>query len=180
MDDDSGWHDILVDGWGPSVLAAVCDRVDDAFATARGALVTTVLDPDTAPPVCTQHVHTAVVEAIRAETGADLEQLGSQAAWATYDQAWVELARRWRSVPGLVVIDGARAGPAAHLLRTLPFDAAVHAGGVPGAPTVAPLMVDGRVYVDVDGLFRWLATEQRASDVDRDRAHALVAVARDG
>lgn len=77
-------------------------------------------------------------------------------------------------------MDAQRAEPIARLLTALPFDAALLAGGVPGAGAVTPLAVGGRVYVDVDGLFRWLATEQRANDADRDRARALIAVVREG
>lgn len=180
MDDESGWNMILVEGWGPLVRAAVVDRVVRSFAGRRGLLVATVLDPDDADAEWVEDVHTAVVAAIAAETGADIEELGSQAAWATYDEVWAALAETARDDRALVPIPEHRLGQALALLAELPADAADHAGGVRvGDQPALPVLIEGRARVHIDGVFRWLATERDAAESHRALARALIAVVRD-
>lgn len=180
MDDESGWEAILVQGWGPLVRAAVADRVVEAFAHRPGVLVVAAIDPDEAEAEWVEAVHVAVAGAIAAETGADIEALGSQAAWATYDDVWGELARRSAADPALVVVPDHRVGQVHALLTDLPPAAALHAGAVPWPDGPHPLVLDGRTRVHLDGLFRWLATEPDGAEGARALARALVAVVRDG
>lgn len=180
MDDETGWDEVLVQGWGPAVRSAVADAVERMFATRRGLLATTVLDPEDASADWVEAVHEAVVAGIRIETGADIEELGSQAAWATYDEVWVDLARRAKADAALVTVPEPRVGQVLALLAELPLDAVHHAGGVlwPDGPA-APVVVDGSPRIHVDGVFRWLATDDGAAESHRALARALVAVVRD-
>lgn len=179
VDDETGWNEILVEGWGPLVRAAVCHRVVDVFRTRLGLLAATAATPDDAPADWVEDVHVAVVQGIRTETGADIEELGSQAAWATYDEVWQVLPRAVAAVEDLVPVPEARVGQVQALVAELPLDAALLAGAVPwpDGPTL-PVVVDGRPRVNLEGLFRWLATEQRAAESHRALARALVAVVR--
>ncbi len=180
MDDETGWHEILVEGWGPLVRAAVAARVELAFGRRPGVLAETVLNPDDAEPEWVEGVHTAIVAGIRAETGADIEELGSQAAWATYDEVWAALATRTVADEDMVAIPEPRVGQVLALMSEMPVDAALCAGGVPWPEgPVAPVVVDGRPRVHLEGLFRWLATDEQAPDSHRVLARALVAVVRD-
>lgn len=179
MDDETGWNEILVDGWGPLVRAAVVDRVEDAFERARGVLAVTVVDPDHAPRADVERVHEAVLDAIEAETGAQLEELGSQAAWATYDDVWGELARRWDTGRDLETVQPQHHAEVIGLLAGLPPSAVEQAGAARSADGAVRLPVlDGRPRVDVEGLFRWLATDQQATSVQRERARAVVSAVR--
>lgn len=180
MDDETGWDQILVESWGPLVLGAVVGRVQEAFATRLGILVATATDPDDAPADWVEDVHGAIVAGIRTETGADIEDLGSQTAWATYDDVWAALGRQAGRVQALVAVPEHRVGQVWALLAELPPDAVRHAGAVPqesGQP--APLVVDGRTRVHIDGVFRWLATDDTAPSHHRALARALIAVVRD-
>jgi hypothetical protein len=178
VDDESGWNAILVEGWSRLVRSAVCDRVDDAMSWARGVLAVAVVTPDDAPATAVERVHAVVVEAIRAETGADLDELGSQAAWATYDDVWAELGRRWADGGGLEVVPVSAEAEVLALLAGLPRDAMEHAGAVMEGSRVHLLRTSAGAHLDVEGVFRWLATEEDAASDVRARARRLVAAAR--
>lgn len=179
MDDDSGWHEILVDGWGPLVRAAVCERVEESFSIRRGVLAVTVTSPDDAPADATEQVHDAVVAAIGRETGADLDALGSQSAWATYDDVWAELGRRAEQVDGFEEIAESAVRPVLLALAALPREVVEHAGAVHGDDgRLLLLRRGGRPMLDVEGVFRWLATDADATGSTRDRARDLVRIAR--
>jgi hypothetical protein len=178
VDDESGWHQVLVEGWGDLVRAAVCDRLDDAFATCRGVLALAVTDPDGAPADAVERVHDGVVVAIAAETGANLDELGSQAAWATYDDTWAELGRRWADGGPMESVAHTDEDGLARLLAGLPRTAIEHAGAVVDVDTVRLVQTDDGPVLDVDGLFRWLAMDHEAPDAVRERARRVVATAR--
>lgn len=179
MDDETGWDAILVDGWGPLVRAAVCDRVEEAFATSRGVLALTVADPDAAPAHATERVHDAVLAAIATETGADLDHLGSQAAWATYDDVWAELGRRAADLDRLEPVPPDTTETIRTLLLTLPLPLVEHAGAVlDDDGRVLLLDRGGTALLDVEGVHRWLALDDDADDATRQRARDLVRVAR--
>lgn len=178
MDDESGWNAILVEGWGELVRAAVCDRVGDALSTTRGVLAIAVATPDEAPPTAVEQVHDAIVAAIAAETGANLDELGSQAAWATYDDVWAELGRRWSDGGGMEVVPEHAVPEVLALLAGLPRDAIEQGGAALDGMEVRLLRTDAGAYLDLEGIFRWLATEQDAHPAVRDRARRVVEVAR--
>jgi len=178
VDDESGWNAILVEGWGDLVRAAVCDRVDDALATARGVLAIAVVTPDDAPAAAVERVHHVVVAAIAAETGADLDELGSQAAWATYEDVWGELGRRWAEGGPMELLPRAAEAEVLRLLAGLPPAAVEHAGAVLDREHVHVLRTGGGVRLDVEGLFRWLATDTDADDHTRSRARRVIEAAR--
>ena len=178
MDDESGWNEILVEGWGEHVRAAVCDRVADDLAATRGVLSIAVVTPDEAPPTAVERVHGAIVAAIAAETGANLDELGSQAAWATYDDVWAELGRRWDDGGGMELVPEPAVAEVRALLAGLPREAIEQAGAALDGMEVRLLRTEAGTYLDLEGLFRWLATEQDAPAHLRDRARRVVAVAR--
>lgn len=178
MDDESGWNAILVEGWGDHVRAAVCDRVGDAMATARGVLAIAVVAPEDAPADAVERVHDQIVAAIAAETGADLDELGSQAAWATYDDVWAELGRLWADGGGMEAVAESAVAEVLALLAGLPPDAVEQAGAVLDGTQVRLVRTVSGAHLDVEGVFRWLATEQGASAASRERARRLVAAAR--
>lgn len=178
MDDESGWHAILVEGWGDLVRAAVCDRVDAALATARGVLALAAATPDDAPATAVERVHHAVVDAIAAETGANLDELGSQAAWATYDDVWAELGRRWEAGGTMEHLPATAEAEVVLLLARLPVAAIEHAGAVLDGPHVRLLRTNGSARLDVEGVYRWLATDTEADDAARARARHVIEVAR--
>ena len=178
MDDETGWNAILVQTWGEGVRAAVCDRVEEAMARSRGVLVLAVTTPDVAPVDAVERVHLAVVEAIAAETGADLDELGSQAAWATYDDVWAELGRRLADGGGLEHFAPGAEPEVRRLLRGLPRTAIEHAGAVVDGPDVRVVRTGQGPCLDVDGIFRWLAGDDADDDDLRARARRVVALAR--
>lgn len=178
MDDESGWHTILVEGWGDPVRDAVCDRVDDALAAAHGVLAIAVVTPDGAPAAAVERVHHAVVAAIAAETGADLDLLGSQAAWATYEDVWGELTRRWADGGRMELLRPSVQDEVLRLLTGLPPAAVEQAGAVRDGDHVQVLRTTDGVHLDVEGLSRWLATATDATETVRARARRVVEVAR--
>lgn len=178
MDDESGWNAILVEGWGEHVRAAVCERVEDTMAQARGVLAVAVAMPDEAPPAAVERVHDAIVASIATETGANLDELGSQAAWATYDDVWAELGRRWASGRDMELVGDSVADEVRRLLALLPRDAIELAGGVVDGLEVRMLQTPAGPCLDVDGLFRWLAGDDAEDDELRAHARAVVALAR--
>jgi hypothetical protein len=163
MDDDAGWDAILVDGWGPLVRHAVVERVERATVGARGTLVRTLADPEHARFAWTEWLHECVVDAIRYETGADLDRLGSQAAWACYEDSWDALACRWRDGGSTVVVRPGAERRVRRLLAEAPAWLAERAGADIGALPPEPLVVGGRVRLDVEGVAACL----RREDIDR-------------
>lgn len=162
LEEDAVWEAILVDGWGPLVRHAVVERVERATLGSRGTLVRALADPDHARFAWTEWLHCQVVDAIMHETGADLDALGSQAAWACYEDAWELLAARWR--------DGGRLGRVASdavpRLRTLlahaPAWVAERAGADIGGIPPEPLVLHGVTRIDLEGLTSCL----RSPDLD--------------
>ncbi len=158
MDDETGWSLILTDGWGPLVLAAVVERVERATVADRALLVRTVTSPDDAPAAWVERVHRLVLDAIREETGADLEALGSQAAWASYEQTWDRLASRWSGGGRLLALRDEDADEVVQILRDLPVAVAAAAGADTSTIPARPLRVGGVLMIDAEGLFAWIAT----------------------
>ena len=161
FDDDSGWTEILVDGWGPLVRAAVVDRVERAMVGRRGVLVRALTEEpaSAAHAACVEEVHARVVAAIRDETGADLDELGSQAAWACYDQVWGQLQSRWGAGGRTVVVAPVHETEVLALLRSLSPSAAQHAGADVGRSPWTPMRCGGSLRVDLEGLFAYLARD---------------------
>jgi hypothetical protein len=173
-DDGSGWNEVLVGGWTAEVRDAVVARVERATVGRRGRLVRVLSAPDTAPARTVEQLHALVVAAIAAETGADLDALGSQAAWSCYDDVWAELVARWADGGSLRVIPLGAEPAVVRLVRHLPPEAAVHAGAelVDGTPD--PLWLGGRLRIDLDGLWAYLATHEEELEVRSRRAIDLV------
>lgn len=162
MDDESGWNAILLFMWTDQVRDAVVARVERDTLGRRGWLVRVFADPDRARPSLIEAVHMRVVEAIRDETGADLDHLGSQAAWECYEQVWAALDRRWRHGGTLAVVPLGDEPTVSRALVSLPVDAALAAAvDVEDRGVVEPLWLHGRLRVDADGLRRYLATGGR-------------------
>lgn len=181
FDDDSGWTAILVDGWGPLVRAAVTERVERGLVGRRGILVRALTEEaaSVTHAACVEEVHARIVRGILDETGADLDELGSQAAWACYDEVWGQLQQRWSG--------GGRTQPVAAgvedevvlLLRALSPTAAQHAGADVGSVPFRPLRFGGRVHVDLEGLFAYLARDTgEVTDRDRTLVDRLVLLVR--
>lgn len=153
MDDDgTGWNEVLLATWSPQVRQAVVDRVQAAMTGRRGALVRALRDPDAARYEWTESLHRAVVAAIRDETGADLDGLGSQAAWACYEEVWSALADVWRDGGALTAVPLGQEPEVTTLLAALPPEVAEVAGADVSTGTADPLWVAGRLLVDVDAL----------------------------
>jgi hypothetical protein len=178
VDDSSGWDAVLVVGWGPLVREVVCVRVEDALAAARGVLAIAATDPDHAPAATVERLHDAIVEAIAIETGANLDQLGSQSAWATYDDVWSELGRRSCDDSSMELVPGAVIDHVTSLLQQLPRTAVEQAGAVLDGLDVRLVRAGSDARLDLEGLHRWLATDQTAGSDLRTRARQVVAVVR--
>lgn len=179
FDDDSGWTEILVDGWGPLVRAAVVDRVERAMVGRRGVLVRALVEEAASAghAACVEEVHERIVRAVRDETGADLDELGSQAAWACYDEVWGQLQERWASGGRTVAVAPAVDARVVELLQALSPAAAQHAGADVGTVPCTPMRVGGVLHVDVDGLFAHLATGE-VSPAERTLVDRLVLLVR--
>lgn len=168
MDDDTGWDAILVEGWGPLVRHAVVERVERATVGARGTLVRAVADPDHARFAWTEWLHEQVVAAIRVETGADLDRLGSQAAWACYEESWELLAGRWSGGGTMGVVTPGAERRVRLLLAAAPVWLAERAGADIAAIPPEPLVLDGSTRIDVEGIADCLGR----ADLDR-RARSI-------
>lgn len=156
MDDDTGWNEVLTGVWGPGVRDAVVARVEAATVGARCLLVCTLRDEQATREGWVEQLHHLVVAAIRDETGADLDALGSQAAWASYEDVWDALAVRWRDGGDLATVALRREVAATACLRELQGLLAQAAGMDVGVDPPQPLWLDGRLRVDADGLARVL------------------------
>jgi hypothetical protein len=155
-DDGSGWNELLLGVWTADVCAAVVHRIEVATVGRRGWLVRTLADPEASPAGWTETVHALVLAAIRDETGADLDALGSQAAWECYEQVWDALAEHWRDGGPLATVPLGDEPEISRLLRALPVEAAAYAGADVTQAVPDPLWIAGRLRVDVDGLRAYL------------------------
>jgi hypothetical protein len=156
-DDGTGWNEVLVGGWSDAVRRAVVRRVERLAVGWRGPLVRTLADEDGVDGAWTETLHRTVLHAIAEETGADLDELGSQAAWACYDEVWAALAERWGDGGELAVVPLGAEPLVSSLIAGLPPEAAAAAGADVRGTTPDPLWVRGRLRVDVEGLRDLLA-----------------------
>jgi hypothetical protein len=166
VDDESGWNQILLELWSPAVRDAVVDRIDRAAVGRHGWLVRVFADPDHVREALTEIVHAVVLAAIRDETGADLDGLGSQAAWECYEQVWTELGRRWADGGSLAVVALGAETAVVSALSRLPEEAAVAAGAEVDAHGVQPLWLHGRLRVDGRGLRAYLKLDGGRAPTD--------------
>jgi hypothetical protein len=173
-DDGTGWNEVLVGGWTSAVRDAVVERVERGTVGRRGWLIRVLSSPETADARDVERLHRVVLAAIAAETGADLDELGSQAAWACYDDTWAALAGRWADGGTLSVVPLGREPAVVRLLQHLPADVAEHAGGDGRRTPPEPLWLGGRLRVDLDGLWAYLATHEGDLDARTRRAIDLV------
>jgi hypothetical protein len=157
VDDDTGWNEVLTGVWSPRVRDAVVARVEAATVGARCLLVCTLREEDTPREGWVEQLHQLVVEAIRAETGADLDELGSQAAWASYEDVWDALTTRWRSGGEMATVPLRQEVAATACLKQLRGVAAQAAGMDVGVDPPEPLWLAGRLRVDADGLLAVVA-----------------------
>lgn len=155
-DDETGWNEVLTGVWNPGVRDAVVTRVEDATVGARCLLVCTLRDEGRGREGWVEQLHHLVVEGIRQETGADLDELGSQAAWASYEEVWDTLATRWQHGGDLATVALRREVAASECLTRLHGTAAQAAGMDVGTEPPQPLWLDGRLRVDDRGLRRLL------------------------
>lgn len=183
MDDESGWNEVLVDGWGPLVLAAVVERVERTMVGRRGVLVRALVE-GSAPnhAACVEEVHARILEAIRTETGADLDALGSQAAWASYDQVWGRLQHTWGTGVhgGLVPVPAPVVEEVVALVRSLSPAGGSRAGADVGVLPFEPLAAAGWPCVDVEGLFAHLACDPEVGAEEANLVHRIVGLVRRG
>ncbi len=157
MDDDgTGWNDVLLALWSPEVRTAVVARLERAAVGRHGWFARVFADPDGVTPAVTETVHALVLAAIRDETGADLEALGSQAAWECYEEVWAALRERWHDGGELAVVALGREPEVVRALRRLPPEAAASAAADVSGPVAEPLWVRGRLRIDETGLRRYL------------------------
>ena len=160
MDDDTGWNEVLTGVWSPRVRDAVVARVEAATVGARCLLVCTLREEDCQRDGWVEQLHQLIVEAIRIETGADLDGLGSQAAWASYEEVWDALVVRWRSGGEMATVPLRREVEATACLKQLRGVAAQAAGMDVGVDPPEPLWLAGRLRVDADGLLTVVADGQ--------------------
>lgn len=178
MDDESGWSLILTDGWGPLVLDAVVRRIEAEMLGDRARLVRAVVDPDSANANDIEHVHRVVLDAIEVETGANLEELGSQAAWACYEATWDHLGSRWADGGRLVTIAPEHTATILSIVARLPVAVAHAAGADTSTIPARPTIIDGVLRLDAEGLFAWIATAASADPTVRRDVDQLLALAR--
>lgn len=177
-DDDTGWNEILVGGWTEEVRDQVAARVEDLTVSWRAPLVRTLRDPHGVPPPWTESLHRAVLVAIQEVTGADLDVLGSHAAWGCYEEVWDHLAESWRDGGDLPRVP-LRAEPrAVALLADAPPHVAEAAGADARVQPAAPLWIAGRLHLDVEGLRSLLTGPAPLSGADELRVEALLATLR--
>jgi hypothetical protein len=173
-DDGTGWNDVLVGGWTEEVRDAAVARVGELTAGWRGPLVRTLADEDGVDERWTETLHRVVVLAIADVTGADLDELGSQAAWACYEDVWSELVDTWAGGGDLATVPIGQEPAVTTLLGGLPAAVAAAAGADVRGAASDPLWVAGRLRVDVDALEELLATGQ-LSGADELRVETLLA-----
>jgi hypothetical protein len=157
-DDGTGWHEVLVGGWTDEVRDAVVRRVEALTVGWRGPLIRVLTDPEGAPGEWTEALHRTVIAGIAAETGADLDELGSHAAWACYEEVWQGLAARWQDGGDLHTVPLGREPLLVAAIVALPAPAAASLGADVRGPVPDPLWVSGRLRVDVTGARALLAS----------------------
>lgn len=173
-DDDTGWNEVLVGGWNRAVRRNVVGRVERMTVGWRGPLVRTLAGREEVPTLWTEALHRAVLHAIEAETGADLDVLGSHAAWGCYEEVWDALARRWADGGDLPTVPLGGEPRVVALIAGSPPVVAEAAGADVSGPEPVPLWLGGRLRVDVEGLREVLATDVPMSPADRLRAETLI------
>lgn len=162
--------------WGPAALDVVVRDVERRTVGRRGALVRTLAAPEQARYAWTERLHRLVLEAICAATGEDLEEHGSQAAWECYDQVWRRLADRWAHGGSLAIVAPHQEAAVVALIERLPVAAAEAAAADVSVMPAAPLWLAGRLRVDVEGLWAYLATvEPPLTGPDRARVDQVIA-----
>ncbi len=159
MDDGSGWNDILLELWSDAVRDAVVARIERETVGRRGWLVRVFCEPETVREEFTETAHALVLAAIRDETGADLDDLGSQAAWECYEHVWDALGERLRTAEVFVAVPVGAEPHVAARIRRLPAEAAAHAGADVTRQPPDPLWIGGRLLIDADGLDRYLSLD---------------------
>jgi hypothetical protein len=160
VDDESGWNAILLEVWSEQVRDAVVSRIERATVGRRGWLVRVLLDPEgVRQEGWTETAHALVLAAIRDETGADLEALGSQAAWECYEQVWDALTARFAGGGPFATVPMRDEPTVSRLLTDLPVEAAAYAGADVTGERPDPLWLAGRLRVDAEGLRAYLALD---------------------
>ena len=153
MDDDgSGWHHVLVGLWSDGLRDAVVDRIERSCVGRLGWLARVFAAPEGASGPLTETVHALVLAAIRDETGADLEDLGSQAAWECYEEVWTALASRWHDGGTLAYVTLGAESAVVRDLQALPGEAAAAAAADVSGTVAQPLWLRGRLRIDAQGL----------------------------
>lgn len=170
MDDDTGWTRWFLGVWSPAVRQAVVARLDEATAGHRGWLVRALLTPEHAAAAWTETAHALVLAAIRDETGADLDAMGSQAAWEAYEEVWGALRAAWSDGGPFVPVRLGSEPTVTRLLQGLPREAAAYLGADVTQEPADPLWLGGRLRIDRDGLeaYRRLDGGRLPSAVARD------------
>ena len=166
MDDSSGWNEVLVGVWADPVCDAVVARIEAATVGRRGWLVRVLVDPDAARADWTETVHALVLAAIRDETGADLDELGSQSAWDCYEQVWERLRRAWGDGGRLAKVRLGAEPEVSRLVTGLPAEAAAYAGADVTRDVPDPLWLVGRMRIDDEGLRAYLALDGGRAPAD--------------
>lgn len=173
-DDDTGWNEVLVGGWTEQVRDDVVERVEALTEAWRAPLVRTLRDPHGVPPAWTESLHRAVLVAIQEVTGADLDLLGSHAAWGCYEEVWDTLAAAWEDGGDLPRVP-LRAEPrVVSLLEQAPAHVAEAAGADARTRPPTPLWIGGRLHLDVAGLRALLSGPSPLDPPDELRVEALL------
>jgi hypothetical protein len=156
MDDESGWNEVLLEVWSDDLREQVVARIESVAVGRHGWLVRVFSDPEGVAGGLTETVHAIVLAAIRDETGADLDELGSQAAWECYEQVWDRLAERWAEGGDLAVVPLGLEPDIVRLIHRLPLEGAVAAAADVSGELPDPLWLRGRLRVDLAGLRAYL------------------------
>ncbi len=181
MDDSSGWNDVLLGLWSERVRDAVVDRIERSSIGRHGWLARVYTDPDRVRPGLTETVHQLVLAAMRDETGADLERLGSQAAWDCYEQVWDALTVRWADGGPLATVPLGQEPEVVRLLEHLPDEAAVAAAVDVDGDLRDPLWIAGRLRIDAAGVRAYLQLDGGRTPRDLHAAlTAVLAIVEDG
>lgn len=171
MDDESGWNEVLLEVWSEDLRDQVVARIESIAVGRHGWLVRVFSDPEGVAGGLTETVHAIVLAAIRDETGADLEELGSQAAWECYEQVWDRLAVRWADGGELAIVPLGAEPDVVRLIQLLPTEGAVAAGADISGDQPDPLWLRGRLRVDLAGLRAYLQLDGGRAPAD---VHATV------
>ncbi|MEX1178116.1 MAG: hypothetical protein WEB09_06615 [Nitriliruptor sp.] len=157
MDDDgTGWDSVLVGDWSSEVRDRVVALVESLTVGWRGPLVRVLAEDPLADDAWTEGLHRSVVAAIAEITGANLDELGSQAAWACYEEVWTVLQARWAEGGDLARVPLGQEPAVVRLLGELPAAVAAAAGADVRGTTADPLWLGGRLRIDVLALRRML------------------------